>query len=73
MAKRNTIRHQTEECATLTPYQSTEITGFGVQATYKMLRAGTIPSIRSGKRFFIPRKALENWLESCGGSTGAAA
>ncbi len=57
--------------ATLTPLESIAITRFGVSATYTMLRDGTMPSIRVGKRFFIPRTALERWLESCGGRDAA--
>ena len=57
--------------STLTPKESTKITRFGVAATYQMLRDGTLPSIRVGKRFFIPRAALERWLDSCGGRDAA--
>jgi len=52
--------------ATLTPRETTAITGFGIQQTYKMLRANKLPHIRCGTRFFIPRAALMRWLESCG-------
>ena len=55
------------ERATMTPLESTKVTGFGVQATYRMLRAGTIPHIRVGMRFFIPRNALMHWLEEASG------
>jgi excisionase family DNA binding protein len=51
---------------TLTPRDVARKCGFGVTNTYKMLADGTIPSIRVGNRFFIPRAALENWLASCG-------
>ena len=58
--------------ATLTPLESIAITRFGVSATYTMLRDGDdASSIRVGKRFFIPRTALERWLESCGGRDAA--
>jgi excisionase family DNA binding protein len=36
------------------------------QTVYKGLRAGTIPAIRLGKRFVIPRAAIEKWLENGG-------
>jgi excisionase family DNA binding protein len=52
---------------TLTPIESTKLTRFGVTATYKMLRAGTLPHIKVGSRFFIPRAALEKWMANCGG------
>lgn len=34
------------------------------QAIYRGLREGTIPSIRLGKRFIIPRSAVNEWLSS---------
>ena len=54
------------ERKTYTPLESIQVTGFGIQSTYKMLRSGEMPSIRVGNRFFIPRLALERWLNSCG-------
>jgi excisionase family DNA binding protein len=50
----------------LTPEETLDITRFGRSSTYAMLRGGIMPSIRVGKRFFIPRHALMRWLESCG-------
>jgi excisionase family DNA binding protein len=52
--------------AMLTPRELAVELGFGTTNTYKMLAAGTLPSIRVGNRFFTPRAALEKWLESCG-------
>jgi excisionase family DNA binding protein len=49
---------------TLTPRQSVEITGLGVSTTYKLLRAGKMPALAIGKRFYIPKGALLRWLES---------
>lgn len=40
--------------------------GVSRAAVYKGLRAGTIPSIRLGKRFILPRAAIARWLESAG-------
>lgn len=60
MAKQQTTQ------ITLTPLQVAKETGFGINHTYLMLRDGRLPSIRVGKRFFIPRAALNRWLESCG-------
>ena len=37
-------------------------------AIYAGLRAGTIPSIRLGRRFILPRAAILSWLQSAGGS-----
>jgi excisionase family DNA binding protein len=57
------------ERATLSVHESTQVTGFGVTHTYRLLRKGVMPSIRVGKQFFIPRTALLRWLDSCGEKT----
>jgi excisionase family DNA binding protein len=56
----------TAESATLTPRESVKITRFGVSQTYRLLRAGKMPSIRVGTRFFIPKNALLRWLDNAG-------
>jgi excisionase family DNA binding protein len=57
---------------TLKPHETMAITGFGRSYTYALLRKGVMPSIKVGKRFFVPRAALLHWLESCGGKYTAA-
>jgi excisionase family DNA binding protein len=52
--------------ATLSPRETAEFTGFGITYTYKLLRDGTIPSIKIGNRFYVPKSALQKFLESCG-------
>ena len=42
--------------------------GMSRQATYEGLRRKTIPSIRVGKRFIIPRAAIQEWLRTAGGA-----
>jgi excisionase family DNA binding protein len=59
-------KHRTMETATLTPRQAAAYCGFGINYTYKLLRAGKMPSIREGFRFKIPRNALQRWLDSAG-------
>ena len=49
---------------TLTPRESIKITRFGLTNTYRLLKSGEMPSIRIGKRFYIPKAALLKWLES---------
>ena len=44
--------------------------GVSRATVYKGLRAGTIPSIRLGKRYIIPRAAIQKWLESGGTPPG---
>jgi excisionase family DNA binding protein len=62
------IKQLSPERVTLTPHESTRITGFGIQATYKMLNEGKLPSIKVGARFYIPRAALARFMETCGGA-----
>jgi excisionase family DNA binding protein len=40
------------------------------QTVYKGLNNGVIPSIRLGRRFVIPKAAIEKWLESGGLNEG---
>jgi excisionase family DNA binding protein len=60
------VKKRSEKRATLTPRESTEITGFGLTHTYELLRNGTMPSIKVGKQFYIPHSALLEWLRTCG-------
>lgn len=56
--------------ATSTTYPSVDALakelGISRQAAYTGLRNKTIPHIRIGKRFVIPRSAIEDWLRSAG-------
>jgi len=49
---------------TVSPRGSTKITGFGVNATYDLLRSGQMPAVQVGKKYFIPIAALHKWLET---------
>jgi excisionase family DNA binding protein len=60
------VKTGTSEKLTLRPRETCRLTGFGVTQTYRMLKNGTMPSIRVGKQFYIPKAALVKWLESCG-------
>lgn len=40
--------------------------GIGYQTCYAALRSGEIPSIRLGKRFVLPRAAIQEWLRTAG-------
>jgi excisionase family DNA binding protein len=48
-----------------------EYIGLSRHSTYVGLRDGSIPSIRLGKRFIIPRAAIEEWLKTAGGKRAA--
>jgi excisionase family DNA binding protein len=41
-----------------------QILGLGRSATYTALRKGVIPTIRIGRRFVIPKPAIEEWLRN---------
>lgn len=51
---------------TLTPREVAKLTGIGLNYTYALLHSGEMPSIRAGKKYFVPRAALMKWLEGCG-------
>lgn len=51
---------------TITPENLAKKLNVGRQAVYEGLRNGTIPSIRLGKRFVIPKSAIEAWLKTAG-------
>jgi len=38
----------------------------GKMSVYKMLKDGTIPAIRVGKRWLVTRYAYEQWERTCG-------
>jgi excisionase family DNA binding protein len=65
-SKHPRVKKRSEKRATLTPRESTEITGFGLAHTYDLLRNGAMPSIKVGKQFYIPLTALLEWLRTCG-------
>lgn len=55
--------------ATISPNELAAMLGLSRQGVYVGLRNGNIPSIRLGKRFVIPRAAIEQWLQTAGGSS----
>jgi excisionase family DNA binding protein len=46
----------------ITPRDSRRLTGLGLPATYRLIKAGVIPAIQVGRRFVIPLAALEQAL-----------
>jgi excisionase family DNA binding protein len=57
-------------------YQSVDelagMLGINRQRVYAGLRDGQIPSIRLGRRFLLPRDAINSWLRTAGGSLRAS-
>jgi len=55
-----------EEKRVLTAYQVSEQLGICLRKVYDMLQAGTIPSVKCGDKYLIPKAAYEKWLASAG-------
>jgi excisionase family DNA binding protein len=53
---------------TISPDELARELGVSRHGIYVGLRNGSIPSIRLGRRFVIPRTAIEHWLETAGKS-----
>lgn len=53
---------------TVTPDELAEELGISRGKVYENLRAGLIPHVRLGRRFVIPRIAVDRWLADCGPS-----
>ena len=51
------------EKLTITVEQAGEILGISRALAYQMVHTGKLPALRFGKRFVVPRKAVENMLE----------
>jgi excisionase family DNA binding protein len=43
-----------------------QITGFGRSLTYRLLREGYLPSVRIRTHWYIPRTALQRYLDKIG-------
>ena len=50
----------------LTVKQAAELLQLGINRTYGLARAQTLPSIKVGNSIRIPRVALERWIEQQG-------
>lgn len=50
------------EPLTLSPVELASALGIGRTRIYKALKAGVIPCLRSGKKFRIPRRVMEELL-----------
>lgn len=61
------------ETAMYTANQLAMLMGISLNGVYSGLRAGTIPHIRIGRRFVIPKAAVDAWFLSLGKQTSASA
>lgn len=57
---------QREKRLALTPTEAAKLLGMGRRAMYEAIRTGQIPSIRFGRRIFIPLAALMRILAEAG-------
>jgi excisionase family DNA binding protein len=48
----------------LTAEETAKLLGIGMNKTYELLVCGEIPSKRIGRKYLIPRLALDIWLSS---------
>lgn len=46
--------------------ETAKYTGLGITKTQEYIRAGVIPSIKLGRRYLVPKAALDKWLEQAG-------
>jgi excisionase family DNA binding protein len=53
----------------LTPQQVREMLGVGQRMTYALLRGGTIPSVRMGRLYRVPKVAVIDYLCSASENT----
>lgn len=56
---------------TLSVPEVAEVVGISRAHAYELVRAGRLPSIRLGRRLVVPRKALEEFLDTACVLTGA--
>ena len=54
------------ECQTLTVEDAARILGIGRSAAYLAVRRGELPAIQIGRRYVVPRAALERLLTHAG-------
>jgi len=57
------------EKLTLTPKETSQKLGIGLNKVYELLNQNIIPNVRVGRKLLIPTESLESWLiTSAGGS-----
>jgi excisionase family DNA binding protein len=59
MKKRTRVAHAS---AIYTPSELARVLGISRNGVYAALRNGTIPHVRIGRRFVIPKTAVKSWL-----------
>ena len=54
-----------ENKLTYSVIEMAELLGIGRSKAYELVRSGTVPSLRLGKRIVIPKLALSRFLAEC--------
>lgn len=54
---------RTQERVVYTVQEVAELLGLAISGTYVLLREGTIPSVRAGSRWLIPKRRFHAWLD----------
>jgi excisionase family DNA binding protein len=62
--QRGSQRKQVQDRATFTAKELAAYLGLSDVMVYRMLKTGEIPRRLAGKRYIIPRAAIEEWLKS---------
>jgi len=56
-------KQTTENPLTVTPDRAADMLGLAASVVRQMLYRGELPALKVGRRWLIPVKALENWVE----------
>lgn len=56
-------KQTTENPLTVTPDRAADMLGLAASVVRQMLYRGEIPALKVGRRWLIPVKALESWVE----------
>jgi excisionase family DNA binding protein len=60
-----------QEPATYTVMEVAALLGIGRGAAYELVRDGTIPALRCGRRWVVPRSRFHAWLDGSAEQRGA--
>jgi excisionase family DNA binding protein len=63
---RYSMRAQPAERQTLTVEEAARVLGISRSSAYEAVRRGELPTVRIGRRYVVPRVALERLLDQAG-------
>ncbi len=58
------MKNDSDERLTLDVFKAAQLLGISRNLAYDMVKAGNLPVVKLGKRLLVPKKALEQMLES---------